>query len=294
MSGAKPGRNAPSMNARSETSQQTSFLMPSLAEQCDPRQALVKLAAEIDWKHFEQAFGEFYSEHGRPAKPVRLMVGLLLLKRLENLSDEQLIERWAQNPYYQLFCGMTQFQWELPCHPTDLVYFRRRIGKEGGTLLLQSSAQLHGDALKEREIVVDTTVQEKNITHPTDTKLYHKIIKRCWKLADERGARLRRRYAKDVKNAVMAQRWRGHAKLARKGVRRLRTIARCLIRELRRKLSADEVAAQAAHFKLYDRVLNQKTKDRNKIYFLHEPEVYCVAKGKEHKNMSSAARPRWR
>lgn len=274
------------MKARSETSQQTSFLMPSLAEQCDPRQALVKLAEEIDWEHFEQSFGEHYSEQGRPAKPVRLMVGLLLLKHLENLSDEQLIERWVQNPYYQLFCGMTQFQWELPCHPTDLVYFRRRIGEEGCTLLLQSSAQLHGDALQEREIVVDTTVQEKNITHPTDTKLYHQIIKRCWKLADTHEVKLRRRYSKDVRNAVLAQRWRGHAKRAkqaRKGVRRLRTIAHCLIRELRRKLCADEAAAQASNFELYQRVLNQKPKDKNKIYSLHEPAVYCVAKGKAHK-----------
>ena len=274
------------MKAPSSNSQQSSFLMPSLDEQCDPRQPLVKLAQEIDWQRFEEAFGEYYGDQGRPAKPVRLMVGLLLLKHLENLSDEVLIQRWVQNPYYQLFCGMTQFQWELPCHPTDLVYFRRRIGEEGCTLLLQSSAQMHGEALKEREIVVGTTVQEKNITHPTDTELYRKIIERCWKLADQQGVKLRRRYAKDVKNALLAQRWRGHpkrAKQARKGVRRLRTIAGGLIRELRRKLPPEEVSAHEGDFELYQRVLNQKPKDKNKIYSLHEPEVYCVAKGKAHK-----------
>lgn len=71
-----------------------------------------------------------YSEHGRLAKPTRLMVGLMLLKQLENLSGERVVEAWTQNPYYQAFCGMTEFQWKLPCDPTDLVYFRERIGRE--------------------------------------------------------------------------------------------------------------------------------------------------------------------
>jgi len=142
---------------------QQSFLMPTLAEQCDPRQPLKQLADRLPWGEFDEAFGEFYSEEGRPAKPVRLMVGLLLLKQLENLSDEMAVERWVQNPYYQYFCGMKEFQWELPCDPTDRVYFRRRIGEEGVALILAASVQLHGEKAQEREVVVDSTVQEKNI-----------------------------------------------------------------------------------------------------------------------------------
>ncbi len=260
--------------------------MATLADQCDPRQKLVRLSKAIPWETFEEAFAEHYSDLGRPAKPIRLMVGLLLLKQLENLSDEAVVERWVQNPYYQLFCGMDQLQWDLPCDPSDLVYFGKRIGDEGATLILAVTAQMHGKRAQEPEIVVDTTVQEKNITHPSDTKLARKIIKPCWKLAKQQGLKLRRRYCKEVRQHLMAQRWRKHPrrnKAARKGVRKLKTIAGRLIRELERKLPADAMAGQRENFALYQRVLRQKTKDKDKIYSLHEPGVYCIAKGKEHK-----------
>ena len=146
--------------------------MPALAEQLDPRQPLKKLAEKLPWEEFEKAFGEHYSATGRPAKPVRLMVGLLLLKHLENLSDESVVDRWVRDPYYQYFCGMEEFQWELPCDPSDLVYFRRRIGEEGVSLIFTVSARMHEKELTETEVIVDTTVQEKDITFPTDTKRY--------------------------------------------------------------------------------------------------------------------------
>lgn len=260
--------------------------MPALAEQLDPRQPLKKLADKIPWKEFDDAFGEHYSSNGRPAKPVHLMVGLLLLKHLENLSDESVVERWVRDPYYQYFCGMEEFQWELPCDPSDLVYFRRRIGEEGVSLIFTVSARLHEKHLNETEIVVDTTVQEKDVTFPTDTKLYRKIIQNCWKIADRHAVKLRRRYGKEVRDHLMAQRWRktkNKRKLALKGQRRLRTIAGALIRELERKVAEEIRDAYSEDFKLYRRVLSQKPKDKNKIYSLHEPGVYCIAKGKEHK-----------
>ena len=144
--------------------------MPTLSEQCDPRHLLKKLGERIPWSDFEEAFGEYYSEEGRPAKPVRLMVGLLLLKQMYDQSDEEVVERWVENPYWQQFCGMSDFQWEWPCDPSDLVYFRQRIGEQGVALILAVSAQLHGARAQEREVVVDSTVQEKNVTYPVDTK----------------------------------------------------------------------------------------------------------------------------
>ncbi|MGC2576764.1 MAG: transposase [Terrimicrobiaceae bacterium] len=105
--------------------------MPTLNEQCDPRHPLKKLGERIPSADFEEAFGEYYSEEGRPAKPVRLMVGLLLLKQMFDQSDEEVVERWVENPYWQQFCGMSDFQWEWPCDPSDLVYFRQRIGEQG-------------------------------------------------------------------------------------------------------------------------------------------------------------------
>jgi IS5 family transposase len=267
-------------------STQASFLMPTLNEQCDPRHPLRKLGDRIPWKDFEEAFGEYYSEEGRPAKPVRLMVGLLLLKQMYDQSDEDVVERWVENPYWQQFCGMSDFQWERPCDPSDLVYFRQRIGEPGVALILTVSAQLHGERAKESEVVVDSTVQEKNVTYPLDTKQYRKIIMRCWRLADRNGVRLRRRYRKEVRACMMAQRWRKDPrkrKAARRGHRRLRTIAGSLMRELERKLPAAIAEEQRENFSLYRRVLAQKPQDTEKIYSLHEPHIYCVAKGKEHK-----------
>ena len=260
--------------------------MPTLAEQLDRRQPLRKLADAIPWETFEKEFGEYYSEEGRPAKPVRLMVGLLLLKQMFNVSDERVVELWVQNPYWQYFCGMKEFQWELPCDPSDLVYFRRRIGEEGVTLIMGISAGMHGEKARETEVVIDTTAQEKNITYPTDTKLYRKIIGRCWKMAERNAVKLRRRYGKEVRRCLMAQRWRKDPrkrKEARKGQRKLRIIAGRLVRELQRKLPVEVAQSQQENFALYRRVLDQKPKETGKVYSLHEPQVYCMAKGKEHK-----------
>ena len=196
------------MQSKPQATGQTSFLLPTLAEQLDPRQPLKQLAETLPWSEFGRAFGKYYSAEGRPAKPVRLIVGLLLLKQMFNQGDETVVAAWVQNPYWQYFCGMSEFQWQVPCDPSDLVYFRDRIGAAGVQRLLRVSARLHGDKAQEAEVVVDTTVQEKNITHPTDTKLAHKIIRRCWKLADRNGVKLRRRYRKAVRSCVMAQRWR--------------------------------------------------------------------------------------
>ena len=274
------------MQTKTRGSQQISFLMPTLGEQLDPHQPLKQLAERLPWFEFEQAFGKYYSQEGRPAKPVRLMVGLLLLKQMFNQGDETVVAGWAQNPYWQYFCGMNEFQWQVPCDPSDLVYFRQRIGEAGVQRILKVTARLHGDKAQETEVVVDTTVQEKNITHPTDTKLAHKIIRRCWKLADRNGVKLRRRYRKAVRQCVMAQRWRKDLKkrkAAHRALRKLKVMAGGLIRELERKLPEHVHAEQRENFALYRQVLRQQTADRDKIYSLHEPQVYCMSKGKEHK-----------
>ena len=102
------------METASPDPAQMSFLHANLLDQLNPRHPLLKLAKAIPWAHFEAEFAPLYSTQGKPAKPIRLMVGLSILKHLENLSDVVLIERWVQNPYYQTFCGATEFQWQLP------------------------------------------------------------------------------------------------------------------------------------------------------------------------------------
>ena len=161
-----------------KSDRQRSFLCPDLIDQLDPRHHLLGLAKAIPWQVFEDSFRPLYAASGRPAKPVRLMVGLLILKQLENLSDERVVEIWVQNPYFQAFCGQQRFTWKLPCDPSELTYFRRRIGEDGVRKIFEVSVTLHGDKAKEEEVVVDSTVQEKNITFPTDTKLLTKIVTR--------------------------------------------------------------------------------------------------------------------
>jgi IS5 family transposase len=199
------------MKAKPARNDQGNFLYNDLIDQLNPKDPLLKLAIAIPWERFEQEFSGLYSEHGRPAKPIRLMVGLMILKQLENLSDERVIEAWVRNPYYQAFCGETHFQWKFPCDPTELVYFRKRIGEDGTRLIFEVSVGLHGDDAKEREITVDTTVQEKNITFPTDVKLLTKIIKKCRKIAADEGVRLRRSFSREFKSSDEPARTRSTA-----------------------------------------------------------------------------------
>ena len=259
-----------------------------LLQQLDPADPLLHLGTAIPWQDFEQAFRHHYTAGlGAPSKPIRLMVGLLLLKQLENLSDEAVVVQWKRNPYYQWFCGMTEYQPKPPCHSTELVHFRKRIGKQGVEKIFQMSVALHGRAALEDHVNIDTTVQEKNITYPTDAKLAINIINRLNKLAKFHGIQQRRTFVKEVKNLRLSIRHFRHVKKrakARRALKRLRTIAHILIRELRRKLPGYCLfECYQADFLFYERVLAQRPKDKNKIYSLHEPQVYCIAKGKDHK-----------
>ena len=182
----------------------------------DSNDPLVALADTINWGLFDESFEKYYSDKGRPAKPIRLMVGLLILKQLEDLSDENAVLQWKRNPYYQYFCGMTEYQPVLPCDPTDLVYFRKRIGTEGVEQIFAMSVALHGKDAQEKQVIIDTTVQEKNVTYPTDAKLAIKIIHHLHRIAKEEGIQLRRTYVKEVKAHRIKLRFFRHPKKIKK------------------------------------------------------------------------------
>jgi IS5 family transposase len=275
------------MKARTPPREKQGHLVyQDLLEQLNPKHPLLALAQKLPWTLFEKEFARLYAEVGRPAKPIRLMVGLLLLKQIESLSDERVVEAWIQNPYYQAFCGMEHFQWALPCDPSDLVHFRKRIGEAGVEKIFQASVALHGKASLEREVVIDTTVQEKNITFPTDTKLRVKVMRRCWKLAAEEGLQLRRSYRRELGKTLRVIRFskkRHDKRQVTAAIRRVKTMANALLRDVTRKLPASSLAARHDELANYRRAVNQARQDAHKIYSLHEPGVLCISKGKEHK-----------
>jgi IS5 family transposase len=274
------------MKGKSPDHSQQNFLYQGLKELLNPKEPLYQLAEKIAWEEIEKAFIKYYVDFGRPAKPVRLMVSLMLLKQMYNLGDETVIAQWVQNPYWQYFSGEKTFQWKYPVEPSDMVHFRKRVGEEGIKKILEITIFIHGKAAMEKEVVVDTTVQEKNITFPTDVKLCRRIIEQCGKIAEEEKVEQRQSYKRTVKKLQMAQRFRNHPKNKKKAIqaeRKLKTIAGRLVRELERKLNTKQKEKYEGKLKIFNRILAQKKTDKEKIYSIHEPEVYCVSKGKEHK-----------
>ena len=252
-------------------------------EQLNHQHPLYILANQINWKMFDDTFAELYSEEGRPAKPIRLMVSLLMLKHIRNISDESVVEQWFENIYYQYFSGEKSYACGEPCEASELVHFRNRIGEKGIELIFKESIRINGKDAQEKEATSDTTVQEKNITFPTDNKLHRKIIKKCVAIADKEAIELRQSYTRVVKRLLMDQRFRNHPKnkgKAKKADKKIRIIAGRLVRELDRKLPPSLYQSDLLLFK---KVLAQQKNDTNKIYSLHEPHVQCISKGKEHK-----------
>jgi transposase, IS5 family len=263
---------------------QTSLFF-SFESTLNPKHPLYILANAINWKLFEEAFEPLYSKNvGRPGKPIRLMVGLLMLKHIRNVSDESVVEQWSENNYYQYFCGETAFVCGVPCEASELVHFRNRIGEEGIELILKESIRVNGKDSDDNQVSIDTTVQEKNITFPTDDKLHKKIIKKCIEISEKEQFNIRQTYRHTLKKLSLEQRFRNHPKnkgKARKADKKIKTIAGRLVRELERNLPpASPFQKDLALFK---RVMAQRKTDSNKIYSLHEPDTCCISKGKEHK-----------
>lgn len=275
------------MLGKSPDQSQMNLFRGTLKEFINPEHPLVILADKIPWGELGKEFSGYYSDTGQPSKPVRLMAGLLILKQMYNLGDETIMPDWVRDPYFQYFCGESEFQWTFPCDPSDLVHFRRRIGKDGVEKILVLSVRLQSKKdLRKRQVIVDSTVQEKNITFPTDVKLYRRIIEKCNKIAKNENVILRQSYTRTAKQLMLKQRFAHHPKRkkeARKAMLKMRTIAGRITRDLERKLPLDIRGQYQEQIQLFHRVLQQRRHDSNKIYSLHEPDTSCIAKGKAHK-----------
>ena len=266
----------------------TPSLFSSLSDMLNQSHPLYKLADKIDWAKFDTAFAPLYCQNnGHPAKPIRLMCGLLILKHLRNLSDESLVEQWSENAYYQYFCGMPEFVPGAPCASSELVHFRNRIGEKGIELIFQESIRVNNEEDDDRHhdvAFIDSTVQEKNITYPTDAKLHKKIVRKVLGIVHELGLPLRQSYTFVLKRVYRDQRFRNHPKNRNKALkadRKLRTIAGRLVRELKRNLGEHSLYNKL--IERFEAILAQRRHSGKKIYSIHEPDVQCISKGKEHK-----------
>jgi len=299
------------------------FFRSRLDAMIDMRHPLVVLTAQLPWSRIEAAlapnfthqdrtpkeqrtedllgqhavqFGGGVSAAGRPRLSLRLMASLLYLKNSYNLSDEELVVRWSENVVWQYFSGQEYYEPRLPCDATQIGRFRRAIGEEGLEQLLKATIEtaVQIKAIKPVEferIIVDSTVQEKAIAHPVDSRLLeiarHKVVSG----AKRAGINLKQTFAKECKTLGRKAGGYAHAKQFRRMkrvVKRQRTILGVVLREVARKLnlpenlSSNSKALNDLHMWIEraERIRTQQRHDKNKLYALHAPEVECIAKGK--------------
>ena len=248
------------------------------------------LADKIDWDWIDSEIVPLYSDKGRPGIATRFVIGLLLLKHIYGLSDEGVCERWVYDPYFQHFTGEEFFQHEFPHEHSDLSHWRKRLGDKLELLLAESLRVAHAaGALRSRDlkrVTVDTTVQPKNITFPTDAKLLHAAVKGLVRPAQKHGVQLRQSYRRVAKHAAMMAGRYAHAKQFKRlhrQLRLLRTRLGRLIRDIRRKIAGRPEIEAAFEWPLAcaSQIRSQQQRQRGwKLYSFHAPEVECIGKGK--------------
>ena len=262
------------------------------------RHPLVQLSQKIDWRSCEVRFADLYTAGvGRPGHPIRLMVGLQLLKHTCNLSDEEVVATWMENPYWQYFCGEQYFRHDLPIDPSLMTGFRKRIGEAGCEFILglTLSAGLATKTVAESSLAVvnvDTTVQDKAVTFPTDARLLHKARMALVRLAKRQGIALRQSFERIGKAAFVRSQRYAHARQINRAAahtRKLRTYLGRVIRDIERKIKPLEPTPSRMQqlLRIATRIHTQPRKrsegDPPKLYSVHAPEVECIAKGKAHK-----------
>jgi IS5 family transposase len=298
------------------------FFRARLDHMIDLRHSLAVLASRMPWQQIEASVAHLFSRRahtgealsdldlfgeapaplarqsnaGRPRVPLRTMIALLYLKHAFNLSDETVVQGWSENPYWQHFAGMAYFEPRLPCDATTLVKFRRLLGEEGVEELLAQTVNLAvslklipAGALA--TVVVDSTVQEKAVAHPTDSKLLETARAKLVEAAQGAGIVLKQTFAKEGRLLRFKAGRYAHArqfKRMRRVIKRQSTVLGRLAREIERKAGVLSTAVRQAldgvlgkAQRIADQSCSRKnTSGSSKLYAWHAPEVECIAKGK--------------
>ena len=294
------------------------FFRARLDTMIDMRHPLAVLATRMPWSDIDASLAPLFARHdragrvveeadlfgptmslegagvsnrGRPRLPIRRMVALLYLKHAYGESDESVVERWAQDVYFQFFSGNEYFEACVPCDATQIGRFRRVLGEAGVEQLLKTTieAAVGMKAIKPAEferVIVDTTVQEKAIAHPTDSRLLEVAREKIARLAQRAGIKLKLTHQREGKTLRRRAAGYAHAKQfkrLKRVLRRQRTILGALLRDVRRKMVE---LPQHVHNGLNvwleraERIRTQQRNDKNKLYALHAPEAECIGKGK--------------
>jgi len=273
---------------------QNELFQSRLSETLNPREPFFVLSHQLPWESFEEEFSPLFRGYkGQPPKPVRLMVGLFMIQHMEDLSDEAVVERWVQNPYWQYFCGYDFFQWKCPIDPSSMVRWRKRLGPKGMDKILSATIHtaIQTKVVKQKElerVIVDTTVMETNIAYPTDSRLLNEARRKLVKLSKASGIRLRQSYKRvgdSLERKVSRYAHAKQFKRMRKGVKKLKTILGRTVRDVERQISQtpDHQKTFKELLEMSHRLLDQTQKSKNKIYSLHATHTTCISKGKAHK-----------
>jgi IS5 family transposase len=270
---------------------QRELFQADLEQLIDMSHPLVQLAKTISWESFDALLGSTYHPtQGAPGISTRLMVALHYLKYQHDLSDEDVLAAWMENPYWQYFSGMRDFQHRLPIDSSSMTRWRKRVGEAGAEQMLRETinAGLRMKAIRPAElqrINVDTTVQTKAIRFPTDARLYQRMRERLVKVSRAEGLTIKQSYDRVGRRLLMQSNGYAHArqmKRARACTRKLKTQLGRVVREIERQVENPSTKLskllETAH-----RIYAQQRHDKNKIYSVHEPEVECIAKGKAGK-----------
>jgi len=252
------------------------------------------LADKINWEDLESDIISSLnngSYNGRKAKPIRLVLGILLLQYMHNLSDEETVRTWCENPYWQYFCGYDYFQWNLPMDSSSMTRWRKRLGEEHLTKLFQLTINVASEVgvIEEKDlsqITVDTTVMPKNIAYPMDTKLLEKARVRMVKIAKDRGIQLRQNYnlvSKKLLRQIGGYLHAKQMKRAKKAEKKFCTIVGRVMRDCANKADGEDLVVFEKIFSQANHLLTRSKTDKNKLYSLHEQDVTCISKGKAHK-----------
>lgn len=310
------------MYTKEPQEQQLSFINDKLIVPfLNPKNHLFKIANTIDWNSLSGKMAKFYCpNNGRPSKPSRLKIGLLILKHLyNNASDSETINLLKENIYAQYLCNIhleeifrktVRDDEKEIIDSSTLSKFREKIGVEGVRIIEQEIFQClkRAKLLKGRKLILDTTVVPSNITYPTDVSLLEKLRRKTLtylETAKQFGAKTYRTYKRTAQRVyIQYQKIRQHTVKSRKRTqKKLLQFSRRNVKQLKEALQSIKEPVRKASIvvdKAKERFIQESSKFvdiastiisqqkniyrglpvKERIVSVHQPHIRPMVRGK--------------